>query len=79
MVSPEQVKQYLAEGLPCEFLDVVGDGAHFEAVIVSREFIGKNRVQRHQRVYQALGNRMDTGEVHALSMKTFTPEEWENN
>lgn len=79
MVSPEQVKQYLSEGLPCDYLDVVGDGAHFEAVIVSSEFVGKNRVQRHQRVYQALGNRMDTGEVHALSMKTFTPEEWEKN
>ncbi len=52
-----------------------GDGQHFEAVIVSAEFRGKSRVQRHQLVYAALGERMRE-EIHALSMQTLTPEEW---
>jgi acid stress-induced BolA-like protein IbaG/YrbA len=56
-------------------LEVTGDGHHFEAVIVSGAFRGKNRVQQHQLVYKALGNRMRE-EIHALSMQTFTPEDW---
>jgi acid stress-induced BolA-like protein IbaG/YrbA len=51
------------------------DGQHFEAVIVSSKFTGKNKVQQHQLVYQALGELMRT-EIHALSIHTFTPEEW---
>lgn len=73
--SPEDVKRYIANGLACEHLDVQGDGQHFEAVIVSSAFAGKSRVQRHQLVYAALGERM-RAEVHALSMKTLTPAEW---
>lgn len=75
MVTPEQVKHYIEAGLPCDHLEVTGDGQHFEAIIVSPEFRGKNMVQQHQRVYQALGTRMHA-EIHALSMKTFTPEDW---
>ncbi len=77
MVTPEQVKDYIAEGLECHFLDVAGDGQHFEAVIVSPLFRGKSRVQQHQLVYGALGERM-RAEVHALSLKTFTPEDWQD-
>lgn len=73
--TPEQVQQYIAAGLPCTHLSVEGDGQHFFATIVSAEFEGKNRVARHQRVYQALGDRM-RAEIHALSMKTLTPAEW---
>ena len=73
--TPEQVQQYIAAGLPCEHLQVDGDGQHFFATIVSAEFDGKSRVARHQRVYQALGDRM-RAEIHALSMKTLTPAEW---
>jgi acid stress-induced BolA-like protein IbaG/YrbA len=54
---------------------VAGDGAHFEAVIVSPAFEGKRLVQRHQLVNQALGTQMGN-EIHALSMKTLTPAEW---
>jgi acid stress-induced BolA-like protein IbaG/YrbA len=75
MVTPEQVREYIEKGLPCEELRVAGDGQHFEALIVSTSFSGKSRVQRHQLVYAALGDRMRE-EVHALSMKTLTPEEW---
>jgi acid stress-induced BolA-like protein IbaG/YrbA len=75
LVSPEHVKQYIAEGLACEHIEVVGDGHHFEAVIVCESFRGKNRVQQHQLVYKALGERMKE-EIHALSMKTLTPDQW---
>jgi acid stress-induced BolA-like protein IbaG/YrbA len=76
MIAPEQVKVFIAEGLPCEHLSVDGDGHHFEAVIVCAEFAGKNRVQRQQRVYAVVGERMARNEIHALSMKCFTPDEW---
>ena len=74
--TPQEVRSFIALGLPCEHLEVEGDGRHFFATIVSREFDGKSRVARHQRVYATLGTRMHTDEVHALSMKTFTPAEW---
>ena len=75
MVTSEQIKSYIADALACDHVEVAGDGHHFEAVIVSPEFRGKNRVQQHQVVYRALGDRMRE-EIHALSMRTFTPEEW---
>jgi acid stress-induced BolA-like protein IbaG/YrbA len=74
MVTPEQIQNYIEEGLKCEAVRVTGDGQHFEALIVSEAFRGKTRVQRHQLVYAALGERMRE-EVHALSMRTLTPEE----
>ena len=75
MVNPEQVKSYIEAGLACELVRVAGDGQHFEAVIVSAAFAGKNKVQQHQIVYRALGDRMKE-EIHALSMQTYTPEDW---
>ena len=75
MVTPQQIEGYLNDNLQCEHLAVDGDGAHFEAVIVSAAFEGKTRVARHQIVYGALGDRMRE-EIHALSMKTLTPAEW---
>ena len=78
MLTPEDVKTYIERGLPCKHIELAGDGQHFQALIVSDEFRGKSRVQRHQRVYQALGERMRE-EVHALSMQTLTPEEWAEN
>lgn len=72
--TPEDVRNYIAQGLPCDVLEVRGDGHHFEALIVSPAFEGKTRVQRHQLVYAALGERMRQ-EIHALSMKTLAPSE----
>jgi acid stress-induced BolA-like protein IbaG/YrbA len=69
------VQRFIAQGLACEHLEVEGDGRHFFATIVSKEFEGLLRVRRHQRVYAALGDRMRE-EIHALSMKTLSPEEW---
>jgi acid stress-induced BolA-like protein IbaG/YrbA len=76
MVTPQQIHDWIAAQLPCSHLQVQGDGQHFEAIIVSDEFAGKMLVARHQRVYQALGERMKA-EIHALSIKTLTPQEWE--
>ena len=76
MMHPDQIKQLILAGMPCDHLSLDGDGHHFEAVIVSAEFAGKNRVQRQQRVYQTLREKLDSGELHALSFKTLTPEEW---
>ena len=75
MTTPDQLKNYIADGMACEHLEVTGDGHHFEAVIVSELFRGKNKVQQHQIVYKALGDRMRE-EIHALSMQTLTPELW---
>ena len=73
--TPEEVKRYIEQGLGCEKVEVDGDGRHFHALIVSSAFEGRSRVQRHQLVYAALGERMRE-EVHALSMKTLTPAEY---
>jgi len=75
MVTPDSVKDGIAAGLACEHLEVSGDGQHFQALVVSAAFAGKSRVQRHQLVYAALGERM-RAEIHALSMQTLTPEEF---
>jgi acid stress-induced BolA-like protein IbaG/YrbA len=73
--TPDQIRQYIAAGVPCEHVEVQGDGQHFYATIVSPAFEGKRPIARHQLVYAALGERMKA-EIHALSMKTLTPDEW---
>lgn len=76
MLSAAQLEAYIRQGLACDYIKVLGDdGTHFEAVIVSPAFAGKSMVQQHQLVYGALGDRM-RAEIHALSMKTYTPEAW---
>lgn len=74
-MDPNTIRQCIEQGLQCDHVEVGGDGRHFEAVIVSAQFRGLNRVRQHQLVYSALGERMRE-EIHALSMKTLTPEEW---
>ena len=75
-MTAEQLESLIAQGLPCDHVQVEGDGRHWAAIVVSAEFEGKRRIQRHQRVYATLGGRMQTDEVHALSMQTYTPSEW---
>lgn len=75
-MTAEQLQALIAQQLRCEHIEVQGDGRHWYATIVSDEFAGLRRIARHQRVYATLGAKMHTDEVHALSMKTFTPEEW---
>lgn len=76
-MTAQELQALIAAGLPCEHLHVDGDGRHWYATLVSSEFEGKRLIQRHQRVYATLGQKMHTDEVHALSMKTYTPAEWQ--
>ena len=71
-----QLETIIAQQLPCQHLSVEGDGRHWYATIVSDQFEGLRLIQRHQKVYATLGQKMQTDEVHALSMKTYTPSEW---
>jgi len=76
MLSAQQLESYITQNLACDHVKVLGDdGTHFEALVVSPEFVGKTMVQQHQLVYAALGDRM-RAEIHALSIKTLTPEAW---
>jgi acid stress-induced BolA-like protein IbaG/YrbA len=74
-MDPLEIKNMIESGVNVQHVEVKGDGSHFEAVIVSEEFDGKSLVQRHQIVYKALGDSMRE-DIHALSMKTYTPEQW---
>ena len=75
-MTADQLQSIIRAGLPCEHLDVEGDGRHWFATIVSAEFEGKRLLARQRLVYATLGERIKTDEVHALSMKTFSPAEW---
>ena len=74
-MNTDLIRQYIEQGLQCDHVEVSGDGRHFEAVIVSPLFRGLPKVRQHQLVYAALGERMRE-DIHALSMRTLTPEEW---
>ena len=75
-MTADELKHLISAGLPCEHIALEGDGRHWFATIVSARFEGQRAVQRQRLVYATLGERLQTDEVHALSMKTFTPAEW---
>lgn len=75
-MTADQLKDLITAGLPCEHIALEGDGRHWFATIVSISFEGQRPLGRQRMVYGTLGNRIATDEVHALSMKTFTPAEW---
>lgn len=75
MVTPEQIKQLIESGLAGAEARVAGDdGTHFEAIVISPAFAGQSMIAQHRMVYGALGARMGT-EIHALSLRTLTPEQ----
>jgi len=78
-MTADELKAIITAGLDCEYCALEGDGRHWVATIVSSEFMGKQAVQRHKLVYATLGAKIHTDEVHALSMKTLTPQEWQGN
>jgi acid stress-induced BolA-like protein IbaG/YrbA len=78
-MTSEELQSIISAGLPCEHIELSGDGQHWYATIVSSSFEGLRPIQRHKQVYATLGARIQTNEVHALSMKTFTPAEWAAN
>lgn len=76
--TPEQLEQYIRAGMACTHIEVNGDGRHFYATIVSPDFEGQRTLARQRAVYAALGERIlgNDAPIHALSMKTYTPDEW---
>ena len=79
-MDAKEVESLIRQGIPdalVEVTDTTGGGDHFEALIVSTLFEGKGLVERHQTVYKALGDAMRV-RVHALSLRTLTPAQYEN-
>lgn len=76
-MNPEELKKLIEEAFSDGHVEVMGDGRHFSATVVSESFAGKNMIAQHRMVYAALGDRFDTDAVHALSLKTYTPEQWQ--
>ncbi|MEE8285784.1 MAG: BolA family protein [Gammaproteobacteria bacterium] len=76
-MNPEELKKLIETALAVCHLEVSGDGRHFSAIVVSNAFAGKNMIAQHRLVYAALGSRFDTDAVHALSLKTYTPDQWQ--
>ena len=80
MISPDEIKSTLEKVLPgstIEIRDLTGGGDHFQAIIVSSLFEGKGLVDQHQMVYAALGEALGSERIHALALKTYTPDQWE--
>lgn len=63
-------------GLPGAQVTVNGDGSHFEARVISTEFEGKSPVQKQKMVYATVNDKITSGELHALTIKAYTPEQW---
>ncbi|ACC82293.1 BolA family protein [Nostoc punctiforme] len=80
MISPQQVETMIKAELPdaqVQVQDLTGGGDHYQVTVVSSHFAGKGLVQQHQLVYGALGQAMSTEAIHALAVKTYTPEAWQ--
>jgi acid stress-induced BolA-like protein IbaG/YrbA len=78
-METEAVAQLIREGIPDAQVEVSGDGSHFEAVVVSAAFENKSPVQKQRLVMDSVKPQIASGELHALSIKTFTPAEWAEN
>ena len=78
MISNEEIERHLNEFDDIEFVQVKGDGYHYQVVVVSDAFEGKSKVARQQWVYAKLKTLITSGALHALSMQTWTKDEWEN-
>lgn len=78
-MTPEQLKQKietLAPNTHCDVMDLTGTQDHYQVVIVSPAFEGKIMIQQHRLVMELMKVEVDSGEVHALTMKTFTPDQY---
>ena len=76
-MEPAKVEELIKAGLPgCEVI-VKGDGSHFDAIVIGEVFDGQSLVKQQQLVYATVVDRISSGELHALSIKTYTPQEWE--
>jgi acid stress-induced BolA-like protein IbaG/YrbA len=81
MISLDQVKTMIKAQLPdAEVVvkDLTGGGDHLEAIVISSEFEGKTKVKQHQLVYSSLNEALTSEAIHALALKTYTPQAWQN-
>jgi len=81
MMTPEQIQTMIEKAMPGSEVavqDMTGTQDHFQVLVISDQFAGKNMVEQHQMVYRALGDSMKEA-IHALALKTFTPDQWKNN
>ena len=80
MYSPDAIRELIETGLPDASVEVMGDdGTHFAARVISASFEGQPLVRQHQAVMNALKDQFDTDRLHALQLKTFTPDRWQQN
>ena len=70
------VEQLIRAGLPDAQVQVTGDGSHFDAVVVSEVFAGLTPIKKQRLVMETVKSQIASGELHALSIRTFTPEQW---
>ena len=75
-MEPDEICKLIESGLDCDHVEVTGDGRHFDAVVVSAAFAGKPMIRQHRLVYETLGDRFDNNVLHALALRTYTPEQW---
>lgn len=76
-MQPEAIKTLIEQGLTGVEARVTGDGSHFDAVVIGEVFAGMSPLNKQRTVYGTLGDRITSGEIHALSIKAYTPAEWE--
>lgn len=79
-ITPSQVKATIEAGIPdaiVQITDLTGGGDHYQAVVVSSQFVGKSLIQQHQLVYSTVREAMASEAIHALALKTYTPEAWQ--
>jgi acid stress-induced BolA-like protein IbaG/YrbA len=76
-VGPDDLKKRIEEGIPGATARVEGAEAHFGALVIAGAFEGKTRIEQHQMIYALFRDEMASQEIHALSLKTCTPAEWE--
>ena len=77
-MEPDEIRRLIENGLDCAHIEVTGDGRHFNAVVVSEAFAGKPAIRQHRLVYETLGDRFDNDTLHALALRTYTPEQWKH-
>jgi acid stress-induced BolA-like protein IbaG/YrbA len=75
-MQTEAVAQLIRDGLPGAEVQVTGDGSHFEAIVVSDAFDGLTPIKKQRLVMDTVKPQIASGELHALSIKTFTPAQW---
>ena len=76
-MQTEEIERLIIAGLPGSKVRVSGDGRHFEAIVITDAFAGKSLLEQQRMVFATLGNKVESGEIHALSMRTYTAAEWE--